>query len=311
MNASLLPPVRGTIRSSRGGFSIVELIVAMTVFAIVIAGTAVVLTSQQQFHRDTASIMEVRNQLRQAAGALPFDLRSISTVGSDLVVLSDSAVAFRSTFGRSIACVLTTTGTIKVMVPPPTLASGNVLTNWLEIPVVGDTVGIFDEGATAAASDDTWLFRPISAVTATVGGCPSSTGYTTSADASSTSYNFSMTGSMPSTVKVGAAVRFVRRVRYALYRAADSKWYLGYCTGSCASTARTAIAGPLRAYAASGASGASFSYLTAAGAATTVGANVARIQILLRAASSVPINLQGTPHTFTDSLRVTVGIRNR
>src|SRR6202022_2394268 len=47
-------------------------------------------------------------------------------------------------------------------------------------------------------------------------------------DAGAKGFVVTLTAPLGSDVKPGAAVRFVRRARYSLYRASDGDWYLGY-----------------------------------------------------------------------------------
>jgi prepilin-type N-terminal cleavage/methylation domain-containing protein len=302
-----------TLRTPRAGFTMVEMIVSLVVFAVVIAGASTVMVNQTRFNRDTAVIMDVRNQLRQAAAIMPADLRALSTTGGDLIALTDSAVAFRSTFGTSIACVVTGGGTNTIDVPPISITNGRVFTSWSSAPAVGDSLIVYDEGATTLQKDDTWKAYAITAVSSAAGNCPSSTGFIATADATTAAYKFTIGATPSSTIVAGAPIRFVRRARYSIYKAADNQWYLGYCTGACTSASdRSAIAGPLRAYSSTGTTnGLTIEYLTSAGVATTTPASVRSIRITLRGASTEKIQLGPSQRTFTDQLQFTVGIRNR
>lgn len=300
---------------AHAGFTMVELIVALTIFGLVAASGYGVLERQQRFYRDAAAIQDVRSQLRQAASILPVDLRSLSSVGGDLLKMSDTSLVFRSTVGSSIACVIQGGAAPRLILPPFTLGRGNLLTSWIATPAAGDTAYVFDDGPSTATSDDQWRGYAISSVTETVGGCPASTGFTTVADATRPSFTVTLAGTLSPTILVGAPVRFTRRAQYALYRPTPGGGsYLGYCSPACTVASPMApLAGPLRPSGTGAARtpGVQFSYFDADGAATAIPSRVVRVQVLFRAASSEPIRLgTSTQRTFTDSLPTTVAIRN-
>jgi prepilin-type N-terminal cleavage/methylation domain-containing protein len=301
-------------RTARPGFTLIEVMVVSVLMAIVGGAIVSMLGRQQRFYRGTSDIVELRSQLRQAAGSITGDLRGMSTVGGDLVTMTDSSMDFRYTIGSSMACVISGS---TIILPPLTLASGNTLTSWLSKPVSGDTAYIFDEGATTTAgSDDSWAARTVSAVADNVGGCTSP--YTTAADNASTSYTLSFaSGTIPATVLRGAAIRFVRRAHYSLYHSSDGLWYLGYCSLVCNTVTNPiqAIAGPFRAYdptTGASTSGIRITYFDVNGNTTATAASVARISIVLRGDTRNDVYIEGMQRgVYRDSVRINVAIRNR
>lgn len=288
----------------------------MTLLSIVGASMIGVLSRQQRFYRGTGDIIEVRTQLRQAIAVVGNDLRNVSSAGGDIVgTLSDSAIDFRYTIGSSIVCAKAGS---QIVLPPLSLASGAVLSSWVSIPTTTDTAYIFNEGAdTTTSTDDTWSAYPITAATTLAAGtCPINTGYVAAADAAKSSFTVTLGSSVSGNIRVGAAVRFVRRAHYSLYQStSDNLWYLGYCSLACGGgNTITAVAGPFNAYAASGAatSGIRFTYYDSTGATATTGTNVARVNILLRGTSRGYVNIEGiTKGYYVDSVRTDVAIRNR
>src|SRR5262249_39082452 len=141
--------------------------------------------------------------------------------------------------------------------------------------------------------------------------------FTTGTDSLLYGYTVTVSSALPNQVAAGTPIRFYRRVRYALYQASDSRWYLGYCRsmaiGSSCSTLQP-VSGPYQAYSATaGQSGLNFYYYDVNGNTTTVPTAVARIDIAVRGQSERPIRaFRGTGSTtFHDTTRVIVGLRNR
>ncbi|HUF30116.1 MAG TPA: hypothetical protein VMM77_05570, partial [Gemmatimonadaceae bacterium] len=248
-------------------------------------------------------LIETRSQIRQAAGIIPSDLRGVSTLGGDIIEISDSSMTFRATIGQAVACVLAAN---TIIVPPLVPANGNTLASFSMTPQVGDTVFVYDDGALDAASDDQWRAYGIAAEVGTSNlDCLALTG----GDASSR-YSFALDGALSATIQVGAPMRFVRRTQYILYKATDGSWYLGYCAPAC-DGAPQPIAGPFLP-AGGGTAGVSFSYEDAAGAATALPAAVAQISIVVRGQTQGVVDMGGYKNTHVgDSLRFSVAIRNR
>lgn len=293
----------------RPGFTLVELIFVLVIAALVIGGMSTTLLRQQRFYRGSADVLETRSQIRQAAGILPTDVRGISTAGGDLLSIADTAMVFRATIGSSVVCVL---GGGSITVPPLELANGNTLTSWNQAPAAGDTAFVYDDGTVPAATDDVWrAYALTSGMAPVTGGCPSSTNFTSTGDASAQSFSFGYAGNISPTIVVGAPIRFVRTARYSLYPASDGKWYLGYCSPSCGAGGPEPIAGPFLPYGGA-ASGVSFTFLNEAGAVTAVRDSVAQVSILVRAETATPVSVTGFQQAkLGDSLRFSVSIRNR
>jgi len=300
---------------TRGGFTLIEVMVVALLLAIVGGTLMSVLSRQQRFYRGTADITELRSQLRQASAIMSNDLRGVSPIGTDIVAMTDSSIDFRYTMGTSIACKIPTLTTI--ILPPLTLTSGATLTSWATRPDAADSVYVYDERDTTNFADDAWNRFGIASLSDSTGACNAV--YTQAADNASASYTLRLSASGPtlsSTVRQGVVVRFVRLAHYSLYRWTDGRWYLGYCTRQCntSSTSMQPIAGPFNAYSAATptTNGISLTYYDQTGATTNTPANVARISILLRGQSRQLINISGLARgAYTDSIRVDVAVRNR
>ena len=302
------------------GFTLIELIIAMVLLSLVSGAIVKLLLRQQRFYNSTTDLIQTRQQIRQAAAMLPSDFKGIASADSDIYVMTDSSLEFRSMFGSSVACAVDGAGGW-VSTVPQVLAKRSAMTSWAALPTVGDSIAVYDEGTITAQSDDRWTRAQITQVTLRTGnvndGCPTASGLAQLADltASNPSYKLTISPKVAN-VTPGAGIRFFRRVHYSVYRASDNQWYLGYydCkTGRVpVCNATQAIAGPLQPYAVNGTSGVEFAYYDSTGAVTTKRSDVARISLVVRGQSAGLVNLSGAGGTVLhDSLRIEVGLRNR
>jgi len=204
------------------------------------------------------------------------------------------------------------------------------LTSWITPPIPGDIAYIYDDGATSGNIDDSWtqvaILDTVSAANAT--WCPTTTvpAYTTAADNGAFRFRFTLASAISQvTHTTGEPIRFAREVRYSAYQAADNNWYVGYekCVpnlvptlpGICAN--REVLAGPiLPASTDTLTSGLFFVYYDQTGNRITNVADaglIARISVGIRTTSESLRQATANNKTFAsgDSLRFTVGIRNR
>jgi hypothetical protein len=294
-------------RGARRGFSLVELMVILALSSIVIGGLMSVLVRQQRFYRGTADLIETRSQIRQAAGIIPSDLRGVSTIGGDILEISDTSMVFWATIGQAVACVAVP-GAQEISIPPLVLANNNTLASFTMPPGLGDTVYVYHDGVSNAASDDDWVAYGITGPpdTSTL-ACADLTG---DADLNTERLSFPLDTPLGANLSVGTPLRFLRRTRYSLFQAQDDSWYLGYCSPACVGDPQP-IAGPFLPGGGSN-SGVSFSYQDAAGAPTTVPADVVQVSIVVRGRTEGIVDMGGYNTTQVgDSLRFSVAIRNR
>ena len=210
-----------------------------------------------------------------------------------------------------------------LVVPPSSrLKKRHRLTVWREEPAVGDQVLVYDDGEEPSEVDDTWKVYSITAkakgTVNTANACATSTGFVVAADTAD-SWRFTVSPDLSKTIAQGAPVRFARKVRYALYEAADGRWYIGYqdSTGT-GWSARSPVSGPHRAFSTvAGKSGLSFVYRNGAGTVLdpTTPANktaVARIDLTVRGMTKSEVVIPGRKRgQMVDSLFASVNLRNR
>jgi len=302
------------LRNPRGrrAFTLTEMLFVLVIFGLVASVTMRIIVRQQRFFTSTADLAELRTSLRDVVGAVPTDLRAISSVGGDIYAMSDSSIDFRMSTGLSVVCAIPSASTI--IIPPPSLTSRSAVTSWLTPPVSGDTAFVYDEGAGPTTSDDSWLKIRLTAAPI-VGTCPTSTGYTGTAAEAASGYTLTVAPALPSTVVVGSVIRFYRRAKYKLFQpTANGSWYVGYmeCPGGVCGTLQ-AVAGPYAAYSnTASVTGLRFVYRDSTGAITNTPTSVARIDITVRSQTRNVVRMPGRPiDYFRDSLVVSVALRNR
>src|SRR5688500_17938998 len=120
-------PARSSSLRSRRGLTLIELIMALTILAIVGGLLANVLIKQQRFNRALTETADSRARMRDIATILPTDLRGASSIGRDILSIGLTSLQFRSSIGSSVLCGLPGAANV-IELPPATLASGQVLT---------------------------------------------------------------------------------------------------------------------------------------------------------------------------------------
>jgi hypothetical protein len=302
---------------------------ALVLFAIVGGAMVGLLTRQQRFYRTAHEMLAGRAQLRYASTLLPTDLRPVFPGGGDVYAWRDTMVEFRQVLGSGVACQILPAagGTQRVVLPPLTLSRENVLTSWLATPAAGDSVLIYDDGNFIGNADDTWREYGITSVVTAVGAAGCNGTFTPApADAAAPAYVLTLNippsiAALPTSVIPGAPVRIFRRARYSLFQqASDRRWYLGYsdCLAGRAPVCSppVPVAGPYRPYSATpGVSGMVFTYRDNAAVALVPGVDdasrIVRIDVVTRTETTPTAGDRGQLSQFRDSLRTSIGLRNR
>ena len=324
-----MKPTAERAARSRPGFTMIELLIVVSLLGIIGTMLTTIMVRQQRFHRAVMNVTDARARMRDVSTIMPTDLRSISTAGGDLLVISDTSMQFRAFVGTSIMCRFQSAQVIEL--PPKVLASGTVLTAWINPPAPNDIAYVYNEGAEAGNADDSWAPFIITDTASSTSSavCPSTLNppFTTAADNNARRYTITLSAApVAAQVDPGAPIRFAREVRYSIYQASDNHWYVGYqrCTpnavygqpGTCGS--REVLAGPVAAGTADTlTSGLYFVYRNKAGTRLTslsAADTIASVGIGIRTTSESL--LQATTKTggsiaAKDSLRFIVGFRNR
>jgi len=326
--------LKRVMRARRGrlGMTLIEIMISLVLLGIVSGVIMRVVVRQQRFYQGVNSIMSQRGQLRQATSILPVDLRSVSSVGADILVASDSSIEFMVNVGTSIVCEVPAGGSTLV-IPFDTLWSGQVLTTWYGngLPTAGTTVYVYNDSSVAGNEEDRWQKFKMTGIAQDASKCLTS--FHTVNDAGKKRSVITLTSTEPNDVStggpisryinVGAPMRFMKRVRYKLFQHSDNKWYLGFSPYDPATNtydALSPVSGPYDAYANTG-SGVGFRYYTVDGVEVASGADsvtrlsIARVDLIARARTSENVRSAGVQNgvqqQYRDSLAVSVMLRNR
>lgn len=280
----------------RSGFTLVEMMVGLVVATIV--GMAAITIAVRHEHLAFAleQIIESRRALREGADALRYDLRSTAPQENAIYSMGASFVEFRMATGFSVLCGMDSTRTLLVF-PARTSSASNV-TSWFVAPDAGDTVMLF------AASSDSARWDLHAVASAPTPGHACSPNFA-AADAPAAALALRVASPVARDIEPGAVLRFARRARYELYRAADGRWYLGFrdCLSTRASPCATVqpVSGPYVR------GGLQFRFLDNTDTPTADPHRVSRIDVVLRAESRVGLHVPGiTPGAFADSVLFTI-----
>ena len=293
----------------RAGVTLVELVVALTLFGLVATIMLNVLRGQQRFHVGSLEIIDTKRSVHHATELLYGELRGASA--TDLYAISDSSVSFRTTVGTSHICSVDSARSF-ITLPAARSTRTAALSTFLATPRAGDSVLVFDSGDEPGPDDDRWRLHVV-LVDPSAGGCPRRPFGLASDAIEAAGIGVTIAPPLAPSVVVGSPVRFFRPASYSLYRGTGSTWMLGYslcAAGAC--SGRQPLSGPYLPFARGGAGGVAFEFLDRDGARTTAPSRVARIDVVARARSVSPLDvghLRG--ERYQDSLAVSVALRNR
>ena len=270
----------------RGGFTMIEVLVALVVGMIVLSSVVQLLIVQGRGYRKQREQVDVRETAREAADLLSWDLRQAAVAGSSFAVMGANAVTIRSFRGLGTVCgkhaTLARYGLWKT--------GGNIQAT------VDDTALVYQIGR------GQWNKLRITAV-----GTPAAMGVAAcawpGARPPDVVVEFAVTASTDTSyIKVGAPFRTFRRVQYAEYQL-NSRWWLGRKVG--AAPAYELLTGPLLAPVSNGLA---FTYYDTLGAVTANPAAVGSVAFTLRTESFKNTPGSSSPYQH-DSVTTKVAVR--
>ena len=296
---------------NRRGISTIELVLVLALGGIVASGVASMLRRQQRFFSTLAMLVEARSSLRDATDILPGELRALTAGDGEVLAFSDSSLEIRSTVGIAIACD-TVAGSTAINLSPLRRIGLPQLASYTTTPQPGDMALVFDERSPDSSTDDTWLALDVAAAAPVSNVCVASP-LLSASDVNVPRLQLRFTASLAPSVRPGAFVRIVRRVRYRFYRSGTSEWYLGYSEWDGAGYGVVQpVSGPYAPYSRRGTSGLTLRYFDASGysvTAQTDAPRIVRVDVVVRGASRQ--SLSGPSASVTDSQAVSVATRNR
>ena len=280
----LVPSAERTAVLSRRGASLVELLVAMTLAAVILgAGTTTVLR-QRRVADDHAARARAESQLRAALGELQSTLEGLSPSAGDLAAgeARDTAIQLRIVVATAIAC---DSSAGQVILAADDTSSGRA-SGFAAAPRVGDSVWWHLPGTSG------WTARRVTDTSASSGVCEIA-----GADAQPT---LRLVFASTDTVPRGAPIRITRQTRFSFYHAGDGTWQLGIAEWSDvwhAFAPPQPVAGPFTHIAPAGAR-TGFRYFDAAGAELLPGVNGADVASIARVRVNViaPVPAPGGSH---------------
>ena len=277
--------VRVTERRSEG-FTLVELLLVLVISGVVMGGIYAVFASQLRSYTKVRERTDVHMSLRSAAALLAWELRGASAEGGDLRDLQTDRLTLRAVQGTGVVCVKhADRPRYGLWATDGDLTTASV-----------DSALVF-QPRSAGTTDDRW--RPVAVAelrspTADVATCAWADGR-----AAERELRLAV-GSVTDTagIAVGSPVRLFREVTYGILTRDGREW-LGRRTGG----SWEVFAGPLET------DGLRFTYLDASGGTTADPAQVAAVEIRIRAESHDRSTL-GSVGFESDSLALRVALRN-
>ncbi len=282
----------------RRGFTLVELLVALTVGLVVAGAVFEVLFSQWRLLSAHRGRMDARQSLRTAAALLSWEFSATSPAAGDLYSIASDSLTLRALQGTGIVCSHATFGSKQHFGLQQTWGYFDATADDSAL-VYTVTSGRWDAVAVGKAYNKEQAWSPAPSG----GGTPVCFWGDSTTAAPRPEATLQLQGPDPilAGIGVGAPVRVYRRTHYALFQR-DGYWWLGRRIGAAADF--EIVTGPMLP---PDSGGVEFTYYDESGAVTTDPARVARIDIALKARS---VGGEGAvQRTGQDSLRTSVFIR--
>lgn len=296
----------------RGGFTLVELLIALILLGIISTAIYQVLATNQRTYLAQTQRIDMQQNIRAGAAILPGEFRTLDAADGDISAMSATAITIRAMRKLGFLCV------------PPNLGGGlgnNIFTARVSPAygggafVANDSVLVYWEGNPNTRSDDSWVPGQVKNVNAVnAAGCPDAgtpgaphPGYVVTLNPpwptgiepfSGVAFN------TPNAITNGSPVYGFQTVQYSLFQWTDGRWYVGQ---SVQGGTTQPLVGPL-----TGSNGLTFTYYDANGAVTATRTQVAQIEIVLRAetVSQIRPAYTNAPAYQVDSVDTRVALRN-
>jgi hypothetical protein len=292
---------------NRGGSTLVELVVSLTLTGLVLAMVSAVSLRQQRLLDDLMDRRASTARLREASSILPTQLRALSPF--DIREARDTSLEVRGTIATAVVCDTANA----MLVLAPAAKRDARYASFLSPIEAGDTVWALENGIT-----DRWRPSAITATGSRASGTCGATGPMLSGDALTAS-RITIAVADPSIARIGTVLRMTRPVRYSLYRGSDGGWYVGERDWNNTTTHFNPIQpviGPLL----GPGKGMAFRYSDSSGASITIPvapsalATIVMIQVDLRSQTRRVVRdfgVRGDTGRRVDSTVLMVALRNR
>jgi type II secretory pathway pseudopilin PulG len=287
-------------RSSRTGTTLVELLIALPLLALVGAVALMLLLSAQRETQHTDRQLTNSHELRQAQSILESEFRALAP--PDIIAWTDTSIDIESTIGVGVACNGKGPRDRIDLLPEHTLDP--LRTSWSASPQADDIVRVFLDSGTSIAP------RPFRATVRSLvasHACAGSPLVDSSTDRNAATRTILLRATLPAVPHAGTPVHLSRLVRYSIY-ASGGEWFLGRKERSSAGwDIVQPVAGPLLAPSAHGL----LLEVRDANEQPVASADTAArlIHIELRAPARQVAAANGTRRIITDSAMLDVALR--
>jgi len=305
---------------TRRGFSLVELLIAMVLLAIVVTGLYRALMTNQRVYQQQTQVIGLQQNMRAAAAILPQELRELDATEGDITAMTATSLSVRAHRWTGVMCVPPVTG----------LGAGLGLTLLTNVPMTiraqpyfgrsintaTDSIFVRYEGDDGTRKDDSWVIGRVTGAVTGAAACPPLGLTPQSGQVLTVSLNFVPNGlvNFPTSIVNGDPVLGFEPVTYSLYQPIGSNcpsctagdWYVGLTNSSSGGSPQPLI-GPVLA------NGLSFAYYDSTGVVTANTARVARVDITLRAQTAQKIRARSGSNNLVrmaDSVLTSVALRN-
>lgn len=285
--------------SRRGGFTLVEMMVAMLLAGIVLAAGFSVLVSMQRTTQRLAQRIDMDQNLRAAVTYLSSAIQELDATDGDIVALASNAIRFRRMQWTGVVC------------SAPVLSGTDVQISiqkaryfgWRDPDPTLDSLLIFSAEDPTTKDDDRWLTGAVRAVDNGVCSDGSAAANITVAiNAASGGANAAVVG-----VAAGAPMRGFQVEDLLLVQRDGDRWWLGQRMANRSGVWTTVqpLIGPLWP------TGFDLTFRDATGAATTARDEVVSVDLTVRGKSRRTVRTgAGTLSYLRDSLSTSVALRN-
>ncbi len=287
---------------TRRGFSLVELLIAMVLLAIVTMGLYRTLMTNQRVYQQQTQVIGLQQNMRAAAAILPQELRELDATEGDITAMSATSLSVRAHRWTGVMCF-----------PPATGVGGGVLTGvpmtiraqpffGRTINTTSDSLFVRYEGDDGTRRDDGWVIGRPTNVLANAAGCPP-LGLTPQWGQTMTvNLDFKALVNFPTSIVNGDPVIGFEPVTYAL-DSIGTDWYVSLTNPS----GKQPLIGPVLS------NGLAFAYYDSTGVVTADRSKVARVDITLRAQTAQKIRARSGSNSLVrmvDSVLTSVALRN-
>jgi prepilin-type N-terminal cleavage/methylation domain-containing protein len=279
--------------ANRRGFTLTEIMIAMTLMLIVGGAAFKLLVTTQRLSRSQAEQAGLQSNVRMGSLVVLNDLRELNTVvggaadKNDILTIAANDITYRGMRGFGLICQAPTATQIRI--------TRSSFSGFRDPQATRDAFYVFIDGDPDTEADDTWLPVAITGV-ATGTACPGAL-----ADITLTTPNTAGLVGIP----VGTPIHIYEVMELKLH-VADGKSWLGARSIS-AGEAIQPVLGPLV-----DGNGFQLEYLDAVGAITADRTAIKSIRITIRGISDGAVNpgIEGSPTHVQDSLVTQVALRN-